>query len=426
VNKSLRFVKTFMIASLAVVALVVAATFVGFHLRTEKLTIGLVHQQAAALFRQVVLTRRWVTRHGGVFVKVQQGVNPNPYLTSIPGMKVTIRDQDGELYTLRNPGLVTREISQLANESGLFTVRIISLKPINVATNTPDDFEREALLSLERGEREVAQVQKTPKGPVYRYVGPLYYEDSCNSCHSHQGYQRGDIRGGISISIPMLKVSQEIAQNRLYTIVAGLLVFVVLFALLTVLSRRFISELGSSQDELLRLASIDSLTGLLNRKAVLERADSEISRSERTGAPLSCLLMDLDGFKEVNDTHGHQTGDTALRRLAQVLGEQVRRHDVVSRYGGEEFLVLLPETSAGAGLVVAEKIRRAVSIEPFPGEGASLSMTISIGLAVKRRGESLDSFISRADTALYRAKAEGRNRVCVANGDDEGDQQAPS
>jgi diguanylate cyclase (GGDEF)-like protein len=341
-------------------------------------------------------------------------------------MKVTIRDQDGELYTLRNPGLVTREISQLANESGLFTVRIISLKPINVATNTPDDFEREALLSLERGEREVAQVQKTPKGPVYRYVGPLYYEDSCDRCHSNQGYQRGDIRGGISISIPMLKVSQEIAQNRLYTIGAGLLVFVVLFALLTVLSRRFISELGSSQDELLRLASIDSLTGLLNRKAVLERADSEISRSERTGAPLSCLLMDLDGFKEVNDTHGHQTGDTALRRLAQVLGEQVRRHDVVSRYGGEEFLVLLPETSAGAGLVVAEKIRRAVSIEPFPGEGASLSMTISIGLAVKRRGESLDSFISRADTALYRAKAEGRNRVCVANGDDEGDQQAPS
>jgi diguanylate cyclase (GGDEF)-like protein len=363
----------------------------------------------------VVLTRRWVTRHGGVFVKVQPGVNPNPYLTSIPGMKVTIRDEEGELYTLRNPGLVTREISQLANESGLYTVRITSLKPINVATNTPDDFEHDALLRLEHGEKSVAAIQQTPRGPVYRYVAPLYYEDSCNRCHGHQGYLRGDIRGGISISIPMAGVSNEIALNRLYTIVAGLLVCVLLFVLLSLLSRRFVKVLTGTQEELVRLATTDSLTGLLNRKTALARFDEEVSRHERSGSPLSCLLIDLDNFKEVNDTLGHQAGDRVIETVSRLMAGQVRRHDIVCRYGGEEFLVLLPDTCLFAAMAAAEKLREAVEQESLEVNGKRLVMTISCGAAELEKGEKTDSLIGRADTALYRAKMAGRNRVCSSD-----------
>jgi diguanylate cyclase (GGDEF)-like protein len=350
-------------------------------------------------------------------VRVQPGVNPNPYLTSLPGMKVTIRDQDGDLYTLRNPGLVTREISQLANESGLYTVRIISLKPINVATNTPDDFEHAALLRLEQGEKHVADRQETPRGPVYRFVAPLYYEDSCNSCHSHQGYYRGDIRGGISISIPMTGVSNEIDLNRLYTIAAAVLVFALLFGLLTVLSRRFIKVLGSTQEELVRLASIDSLTGLMNRKTALARFDEEMSRHERTGSPFSCLLIDLDNFKEVNDTLGHQAGDRVIEAVSRVMARNVRRHDIVCRYGGEEFLVLLPETRLPAALTVAEKLREAVAHEQVDLSGNRVAITISCGVAEREQGEETDALIGRADAALYRAKGEGRNRVCASGAD---------
>jgi diguanylate cyclase (GGDEF)-like protein len=375
-----------MIAAMSVVALVVAGTFIGFHLRTEKLTIGLVHQQAEALFRQVVLTRRWVTRHGGVFVRVQPGVNPNPYLTSIPGMKVTIRDEDGELYTLRNPGLMTREISQLANESGLYTVRITSLKPINVGTNTPDDFEHAALLRLEQGETSVSAIQETARGPIYRYIAPLYYEDSCN----------------------------EIALNRLYTIAAAILVFVLLFVLLALLSRRFVKALGTAQEELVRSASTDSLTGLMNRRTALARFDEEISRHERNGAPLSCLLIDLDNFKSVNDTLGHQAGDRAIEFVSKLMGCHVRKHDILCRYGGEEFMVLLTDTRLPAAMMVAEKLREAVALGQLELSGKRVVITISCGVAEREQGECVDALIGRADAALYRAKAEGRNCVCAS------------
>ncbi len=412
--KTYRFVTTFLVTAFVIVALVLGGVFAWFHFRAEQLSLRLIHQQALSLFQQVILTRRWVTQHGGVFVAVRPGVDPNPFLTSLPGLKVNIKDEDGVQYTLRNPGLVTREISQLASQSGLSTARITSLKPVNEVTNSPDDFEREALKQLEEGMTEVTKVQKTPQGTIYRYIAPLYYEKKCNRCHSHQGYKDGDIRGGVSISIPMDKLVAEMRDTRLYTVIAVIVIFVILALILAVIIRRFLKELNIAREELVRLACIDGLTGLVNRKTAMIRFEEEISSQIRSGDSLSCLMLDVDHFKSVNDRYGHQVGDTVLVKVAKTLSETTRLHDIVCRYGGEEFMIIMPKTSLQGAEVIAARILEKIADDAITVPGNHLSVTISCGLAQRGENETADKVIGRADTALYRAKAEGRNRVCVA------------
>jgi two-component system cell cycle response regulator len=164
-----------------------------------------------------------------------------------------------------------------------------------------------------------------------------------------------------------------------------------------------------------RLAQTDPLTQLLNRRALTERLQQEMERALRYDASLALLLVDLDHFKAVNDTHGHLVGDDALRDLARLLLDTVRTTDVVARYGGEEFLVLLPETDDTGAEGFAERIRQAVEAHRFEAAGAALRLTASLGVAVfpAPRVHTAEDLFVRADAALYRAKADGRNRVCT-------------
>jgi diguanylate cyclase (GGDEF)-like protein len=415
VMKKPRFVTTFLATALVISALVLGGTFLWFYLRTEELSLRLIHQQAQSLFQQIVLTRRWVTQHGGVFVKVRVGVNPHPFLTSLPGLKVNIKDEDGVQYTLRNPGLVTREISQLADQSGLFTVRITSLKPVNTLTNSPDEFEKEALKLLEEGRTEVAKVQKTDKRTIYRYIAPLYYEQTCNRCHAQQGYEDGDIRGGISISIPMDKLVAEMQHTRLYTVIAVVAIFVTLALILSVIIRRFLKELNIAQEDLVNLACCDSLTGLINHKTAMIRFEEEINSQNRFGDSLSCLMLDVDHFKNVNDRYGHQIGDAALVKVAKTLCEMTRRYDSVCRYGGEEFMIIMPKTDLRTAGIVAERILKKIADDSIDIPEGQFSLTMSCGLAQRCENETASEVIRRADAALYQAKDEGRNRICIAD-----------
>ncbi len=163
------------------------------------------------------------------------------------------------------------------------------------------------------------------------------------------------------------------------------------------------------------LATTDPLTGLLNRRALSERLTTEMERALRYDTSVALLLVDLDHFKRVNDTHGHLAGDGVLRAVAELLTEEARSSDLVGRYGGEEFLVVLPETDDAGAASLAERMRERVAGHAFrawEGEGA-LEVTASIGMATfpAARIESVDDLFARADAALYRAKAEGRNRV---------------
>lgn len=164
-------------------------------------------------------------------------------------------------------------------------------------------------------------------------------------------------------------------------------------------------------------ATYESLTGLLRREAILETLNRELERAERYDRPLTVAMADLDHFKEVNDRYGHLAGDTLLKRVAEVITAGLRSTDAVGRYGGEEFLMVLPETDMAGARVVADKLRRLVEeVEAPMADGAAASVTISIGLASRRDpelspGAGARDLIEHADRALYRAKKEGRNRI---------------
>ncbi|MFZ5426093.1 MAG: PAS domain S-box protein [Thermodesulfobacteriota bacterium] len=169
------------------------------------------------------------------------------------------------------------------------------------------------------------------------------------------------------------------------------------------------------EQELERLAYSDALTGLANRRHFMELAELELSRAVRYGNRLSILLMDVDHFKSINDTHGHHVGDLALQKLGGLCREKLRNIDTAGRIGGEEFAVLLPQTGGKEAVLTAERLRKAVAKAETPlGEGAFMRFTVSIGVAtLGGTSEGIDALLERADKALYKAKRDGRNRVRV-------------
>jgi diguanylate cyclase (GGDEF)-like protein len=159
-------------------------------------------------------------------------------------------------------------------------------------------------------------------------------------------------------------------------------------------------------------ARTDDLTGLYNRRYFFELAAREFSVATRHGRALSFIMIDIDHFKRINDTFGHQTGDVVLAHVAQIAAAHRRSGDIVARYGGEEFVLLLPETTAEQALLVAEQICDAVAAAGLDTPGGRATFTISGGVAGLEAGsQSLEDLIRQADRALYAAKAQGRNRV---------------
>jgi diguanylate cyclase (GGDEF)-like protein len=174
-------------------------------------------------------------------------------------------------------------------------------------------------------------------------------------------------------------------------------------------------ELEDANQRLAEASRTDALTGLPNRRGFLDVVDHELKRSARAGDPCSVVMLDLDHFKEINDRHGHAAGDAVLQAAASRLRGVLRAADVVARWGGEEFIALLPATAIEAAAAVAEKARRALAASPFEYDGVSETITASFGVATHVHGQSIDVTIAAADRALYRAKESGRNRVeCVA------------
>ena len=175
-----------------------------------------------------------------------------------------------------------------------------------------------------------------------------------------------------------------------------------------------IAERKQLQAELAQAARTDPLTGLLNRRAMLEHLEHELARSRRTGRPFVVLLGDVDHFKEINDTYGHDVGDRVLIQVAHALSRSLRDEDLIARWGGEEFLLLLPDTGLAGGVAAAEKIRRQFEAEQFSDAGIEISLALSLGVAEMDPQGPVTTGIQSADRALYQAKQGGRNRVFAA------------
>jgi two-component system cell cycle response regulator len=184
----------------------------------------------------------------------------------------------------------------------------------------------------------------------------------------------------------------------------------------------------SHQEQLEILAKTDELTGCLSRRFLMERLDNELERAARYNRLLGLVMFDIDDFKNLNDTHGHTTGDAALRSIGEVLQRSLRTADFVGRYGGDEFLLVLPETSVHGTFQLAERIRNGVSLREFELRGGLLKLSVSGGVVgfPEVNVVTLEDLIDRADQALYQAKALGRNRVICYNSDVQISSEAPS
>lgn len=170
---------------------------------------------------------------------------------------------------------------------------------------------------------------------------------------------------------------------------------------------------ANTYSKVLQYATLDALTNLNNRRQFEVRLKQEIATTKRQKNPLCAMMVDIDFFKKVNDTYGHASGDAVLRTVASIIKEHLRESDIPSRYGGEEFAVLLPYTHIEEAKIVGERLRKAVETTPIPIDKKNINVTISMGLAEFSPQETGEDLFKRADSALYEAKESGRNRVCV-------------
>lgn len=178
-----------------------------------------------------------------------------------------------------------------------------------------------------------------------------------------------------------------------------------------------LQQARTDKEELERLANFDSLTGLYNRQAILGKLRELVNRTKRYKEAFSLSMLDIDHFKKVNDRYGHLTGDEVLEKIATLIRRNIRNTDVAGRYGGEEFIIILPQADLSSALVVAERIRVVIeNAEMKDSAGDVFAITVSQGLSGWEPGKDVHSLISRADEALYTAKENGRNRVEISLG----------
>jgi diguanylate cyclase (GGDEF)-like protein len=407
--------RTFLVALALVLLLAISALFTGIAVSGQQAIDAEVEARARTLVASIVLARRWNSEHGGVYVEKRPGMKSNPWLAD-PDLTAT----DGRTYTLKNPALMAREMSELAKGSEGFSFRITSLKPLNPA-NFPDDFETAALRDFEAGATEASRRERYGDSTWLRFMVPLRVEVSCLACHGRQGYRVGDVRGGISVAFPVDAAEAGKAHARRVTFLLFLATLAALVAVVWKLVAGLQRRLAAAEERIRDMAITDELTGLRNRRHIMQRLAEESSRSRRTGRPLSILIFDVDHFKRVNDEHGHDAGDAVLRSVSAMAVRALRTTDLVARYGGEEFLVLLPETDSAGAALIAERIRSWIETMRVELEGLEIAVTASFGAAtfdpaVAGDGES-EALVKRADAALYRAKAAGRNQIVWAPGD---------
>jgi two-component system cell cycle response regulator len=177
--------------------------------------------------------------------------------------------------------------------------------------------------------------------------------------------------------------------------------------------KRYTERLRDNVQQSIEMAITDPLTGLYNRRYMESHLNALVEQAVSRKKPLTVLILDIDFFKAINDNHGHDAGDDVLREFAMRIKKSIRGIDLACRYGGEEFVLVMPETDLAVATMVAERLRRRIATEPFPVQDGSrsLDVTISIGIAALGKGDTVANILKRADAALYRAKRDGRNRV---------------
>lgn len=536
--------------------------------RIDSATIELARERGNALFRLIELVRDWNAQHGGIYAVVTEQTQPNPYLEH---PKRDLETLDGTRLTMINPAFMTRQIAEIAHQADGVQFHITSLKPIRPA-NQADPWETQALTEFEQGlSQEKIELVSTTGQPAFRFMAPLYVKPACMACHEKQGYQVGDIRGGISVTLParaqLLLASQDRSSTLLGYSAFALIILVLIHVIAWRTNKHFrdLQQVNSNQEALIaqRTASLtdaneqlqqeiqvrrrternlriaatavenasegimvvdadnriisvnpgfcaitgyaagevigqqpgmlaatttngltyqsawsaadtkgrwegevwsqhrdgsiypqwlsistigfedntelrgqakyvatfiditehkatealldykahtDALTQLPNRLAFFDQLNHTLSQARRHQDEFALLYIDLDGFKEVNDTKGHGAGDELLTEAASRLCGAVRGSDAVGRLGGDEFAVIAHKLATPKEAdEVAKRIVRKLS-QPFLLSVGTVQISCSVGIAFyPRHAQDIPELVHAADQALYAVKASGRN-----------------
>ena len=219
----------------------------------------------------------------------------------------------------------------------------------------------------------------------------------------------------LPIGLPVTTRLERTASMLCFVLVIGQCAFLGLFGatLRKILYRRSI-ELKAAYQRIEELAELDELTGSYNRRCIMRLLDAEIEKSRQASTPCAIALIDLDWFKRINDAHGHPVGDEVLRTFAITIFANIRPADCFGRYGGEEFLLILPDTSGDAAQRMLDRLRSIVADLDWSAFSPGMHVTISAGVVTLRDNDTADTFLARADRALYSAKAQGRNRIATS------------
>jgi len=392
--------------ALATVVVILWTTFLGsmFQRETaleENRLRDIALGQARALFRQVIDVRDWNSRHGGVYVPVTPETPPNPWL-DIPNRDETTLS--GRHLTLMNPAYMTRQLAELTQRRRGVELHLTSRTPLR-PQNEPAPWERAALEAFDRGKTEQVEFALDAGGhETFRYMAPLPVEESCLPCHKKQGYGVGQVRGGISITYPSDLLASSRGSFRRNALFASVVLWLLGTGLVTAVTAAY-HQKYLMVGRLRELALVDELSGLHNRRGFLMLAEKQLQIAQRTGRPDLLLFIDLDGMKRINDERGHEAGDAALRRTAAVLHAAFRTSDIIARFGGDEFVVMCPNTGSEAATALVAGLQQHVE-EANVGIPVPLHLSLSVGCAVfdSLNPVTLGELIRMADAAMYAAK----------------------
>jgi len=376
-------------------------------------TNSIIMNIATLSFNKDLAYRKWAASHGGVYVEPSSKTPPSPWMSHIEDRDIITTD--GKKLTLMNPAYMLREMMQ--DYSKLYGIkgRIVGKIFLN-SNNEADEWEAKAIESFDNGVKEVVEWVDIDGQEYLRLMKPMIMQESCQKCHGHLGFANGSVRGGVSVSVPtkIYKENEKKIINNFIIIYLFIWLFgVISIILISILLMFSFKKRKLAENRIMHLAHYDQLTKLPNRTLFQDMFKHSINIAKRRKNKVALAFIDIDGFKNVNDTKGHPVGDKLLIEIAKVIKKQIRNIDILSRLGGDEFTIIFENVKNDIYLIrILEKVLKSLEQEIIV-ENQSIFISASLGLSIyPNDGEDIHTLIKNADTAMYQAKENGKNGFC--------------
>lgn len=387
----------------------VAMSLVWHFWQERQETLEMAGLEARVAYDKDILFHRWNSHFGGVYVPVNELSPPNPYLSNV--VERDIATPNGKKLTLVNPTYMMRQVHTLERKTMGVISHLTSRKPIR-PENLPDPWEDRALLAFEKGIQEVSEIADIDGKTYMRFMRPFMVVKSCLDCHGSQGYREGEVRGGLSVSVPMEPLQKISHVHNASAIWAHLLLWLASMAAIffgMCKMRRSETARRAAEEETRVQAITDQLTGLYNRRGFIQLAEHHLRQTRQN---ILLMFADLDGLKRINDTLGHNEGDKAIAEAAQVLREAFRDSDILARIGGDEFAMLAVNTKELTPEIIARRVKeRLDQHNADPQRRYKLGMSLGTIEHDPSQPATLSDLMSHADATMYEQKKARSYRI---------------